>query len=1085
MRAGELFDRRYYLIKRLGDGASAEVWKAADTKANNLIVAVKIFSDSSGMDTYGIQNFASEFTAVHDLNHTNLLKPLSYEICKGTPYLILQYCKNGSAKGMIGQAEEEDVIKLLHDVAAGLEYLHEHDIVHQDIKPDNILLDDNCNFLVTDFGISVASTGDVSATSGSAGTTAYMAPERFDGTPAVKASDIWSLGATAFELATGDVPFGDYGGMVQASGESIPLLPESYQPEVKEMITACLAQQPWNRPFARDIRQKIDVYWETGSWKRKDMRKVIWGIAASIAFLFLCAGLYYWDYNRTKVYYYKDYAEFFGIPKGIYKLDGDEMSHRMNSYRMEYSQRKLRRMSLVNSAGRVINHSDSEYKNTRFPDTYYFYSDRGSIDYKKVYDEFGKLLYKMDYDENMKKVVFKLDDEFSTETTLPSNTTENHRDNISIFDAKSNISAYKLNFDNNGLLMRVEYSGYQNINVLDDNGIHGMQYKYDEKGRIIECAFLNLQGNVCANKIGLGVKQYTYDKDDNWESIAYLTPEYKQSQDGHNIPIITHFFDKYGNNVKEIYHDKDGKLYCDSKEGVAGFTMTYDERGNLTEQTCLGLDQKPTYHKYGIVSVKYKYDENGFMVERNFYDIDGHSTCLVDEDQESASREVYVLNEKGQHVETLLYDEHGQPMPSISGAFISKCEYDESGNQTLCSYFDENNNPVKYNGFYTEQRTGYDSFGRVVSISYYDNGEPTNDENGVSMYRAEYNLAGNLTKYVCYDTTHVNMIISTEGYASFERLFDENGNLKSVRYYDTQGRLINTQEGYAIDEYLYDEKTNLVIEERYSDKNKKLIFVRHLKHDDLGNIIEQYEVNANGTLRNGNPVYHWVYDKQNHEVKKYATSLSGKLVNISGSTYSIQENEYDEMGNVVDISFYDTNSRATNDENGVHRYTIDYDYMNRQSRIVRFDVHGNLSKATWGAAETRFEYDGRNNEAKRSFYDGNGQRMNVSGGYSYYTCEYNDRNKLVNQRFYDKNERPVIHQSEGYHKLSYKYNDKGKLIEEACFDTNGKPINCASGYHRIIFVHKDNNEYDKCKAYTAKDSLLATFVWTKNGWKQS
>lgn len=169
LRKGYLFHDRYLLVASLGSGASAEVWKAKDTKANNLTVALKIFSEHSEFDTYGLQNFKREFTTVYNMKQSNLLPPTGYDVCAGRPYLIMQYCENGSCSSMVGRMEEEDIIKFLHDVAAGLEYLHDHNIIHLDIKPDNILLDDNCNFLVTDFGISVSGNSDISDSNGMSG----------------------------------------------------------------------------------------------------------------------------------------------------------------------------------------------------------------------------------------------------------------------------------------------------------------------------------------------------------------------------------------------------------------------------------------------------------------------------------------------------------------------------------------------------------------------------------------------------------------------------------------------------------------------------------------------------------------------------------------------------------------------------------------------------------------------------------------------------------------------------------------------------------------------------------------------------
>ena len=124
LKSNQYFNNRYMLIQCMGEGASAQVWKALDLQANNLPVALKIFSSKEGMDTVGIQNFKHEFTTVFNLNHTNLLTPSSYDIYEGNPYLVMPFCEKGSAANLIGTIDEPTLLKLIHDVAAGLEYLH-------------------------------------------------------------------------------------------------------------------------------------------------------------------------------------------------------------------------------------------------------------------------------------------------------------------------------------------------------------------------------------------------------------------------------------------------------------------------------------------------------------------------------------------------------------------------------------------------------------------------------------------------------------------------------------------------------------------------------------------------------------------------------------------------------------------------------------------------------------------------------------------------------------------------------------------------------------------------------------------------
>ena len=185
------------------------------------------------MDNDGLNIFSQELKSVFHLSHANLLKPNHMGTWQNQPYLIMEYCSRSSITKQVGKMSEQEVWKVLHDVAAGLAYLHENEIVHQDIKPDNILLDDNGNYRITDFGISTKARTTLRKSVGgsavSGGTTAYMAPERFSAEPApTKASDIWALGATLYELIEGDVPFGEIGGGLQKGGAEIPKMKTSY-----------------------------------------------------------------------------------------------------------------------------------------------------------------------------------------------------------------------------------------------------------------------------------------------------------------------------------------------------------------------------------------------------------------------------------------------------------------------------------------------------------------------------------------------------------------------------------------------------------------------------------------------------------------------------------------------------------------------------------------------------------------------------------------------------------------------------------------------------------------------------------------
>ena len=255
-----LFANRYRLERLLGRGDFSEVWLADDT-LTSLKVALKVYAPGGGMDEHGVQLFSTEFSLVFNLNHSNLLKPTYYDTFERMPYLVLPYCEQGSAANLIGRMSEKDAWLFLRDIAGGLEYLHgqEPPVIHQDIKPDNILVDTSGRYLLTDFGISIKARNtlrkSIMKTEGSVGTLAYMGPERFSKYPLpIKASDVFSLGATLYELLTGMVPFGEHGGLLLQHGAEIPALEGEWSDELKNIIDLCLQKDTWERPSAAEIR---------------------------------------------------------------------------------------------------------------------------------------------------------------------------------------------------------------------------------------------------------------------------------------------------------------------------------------------------------------------------------------------------------------------------------------------------------------------------------------------------------------------------------------------------------------------------------------------------------------------------------------------------------------------------------------------------------------------------------------------------------------------------------------------------------------------------------------------------------------
>ncbi len=203
------FGRRYRVIERIGSGGMAEVFKAVDEVLGRT-VAVKVLHPRYATEPNFVARFRQEAQAAANLSHPNIVNIYDWGRDGDTYYIVMEYVKGTDLKTMVDDSGPIDPIRAAEygaQVCAALAVAHGYDVIHRDIKPHNIVITPDGTVKVMDFGIARAGNTTMTQTGSVLGTAQYISPEQAQGGILGPSSDLYSLGATLYELVTGQVPF--------------------------------------------------------------------------------------------------------------------------------------------------------------------------------------------------------------------------------------------------------------------------------------------------------------------------------------------------------------------------------------------------------------------------------------------------------------------------------------------------------------------------------------------------------------------------------------------------------------------------------------------------------------------------------------------------------------------------------------------------------------------------------------------------------------------------------------------------------------------------------------------------------------
>jgi serine/threonine-protein kinase len=204
-----MVDGRYRVLNRLGAGGMADVYCAEDTHLGRQ-VALKVLYRRFAQDAEFVERFKREAQSAAGLTHPNVVNVFDRGQHDGTYYIAMEYLPGHTLKEVVaaqGALDQEAVIDIGVQILRAASFAHRRGVIHRDLKPHNVMLDDAGNAKVTDFGIARAGASEMTEAGSIMGTAQYLSPEQAQGHPATAQSDLYSIGIVLYELLTGQLPF--------------------------------------------------------------------------------------------------------------------------------------------------------------------------------------------------------------------------------------------------------------------------------------------------------------------------------------------------------------------------------------------------------------------------------------------------------------------------------------------------------------------------------------------------------------------------------------------------------------------------------------------------------------------------------------------------------------------------------------------------------------------------------------------------------------------------------------------------------------------------------------------------------------
>lgn len=835
-------------------------------------------------------------------------------------------------------------------------------------------------------------------------------------------------------------------------------------------------------------------------WQRHKRRKrIIRNIWLAACLLCCLCTLCVWDYTRTKIEYYADWVDKYGVAEGITRLSQDQVEHRYYSYKFEYSRVpfgekgfyswRLNKVSIVNSKDVISNYIPDNHS-FFYPIQEYKYVDSyvSEIINRDIYNRIAMRYTVRDGNNKEQACIIDIEGKEKRQgSAYLSSSTTTFLSDVGANESKSKIKRFHYERNENGYITKVTYHAnddddLQESAIGDNNNIYGKVFRLDSKGRITKVSYINNEGNLVTDKYGVGSITYNNSPFEINDTIEYLGIDDNLVYNEHKFARMIVKKDKYGNPIEQSHEGVDG-LPCYDYQNVSTVTADYDNNGFQKELRCYGTNGKLTYCKENFAIRKFWYDHKGRFVKVSHLDINGQpcytsdnyhiakcrynqNDCIIEQSFYDVKEEPCVEKNSGVHSMRFSYDPYnynmrtdfyGIDMQKVFSPILHYSSlvnvYDDYHNLISTEYFDSDDNPCVSKDWYHCVNYRFDKRGNLEETIFLDDQKKLcNSKDGYAKTIQKYDEYGNLTLLKWFDSENKSAYI--DGASGMEYSYYPNGLLHETRYLGENDSLRLNTNWVAVERFEYDINGNCIHISYYDEHKEPCLSKEGLSHaiirkyDDNNNVIQEEFIGVNNQKETNSYNYNTAVYKYNSinkitDINFY--NVDGAPCNTNAFVHHVHK-EYDKKGNEVSLSFFDKKDMPTMYLTDYHKIVKSYNNLGLLIEEKKYDKNDNPVSVAENAAISRYEYDAYGRKTRESYYNSTGRRCwqrqtdSSNSGLKVSDIRYNydQLGNLCKIQYFSPNNCLTI--LGGFAVMNKLYDRYGRVIEECYFDENLKPI---------------------------------------------